>query len=431
MFGMDAMSGAVSGLKDNPTFTQFITTFSNPVLGVLVGAIFTAIIQSSSASVGVLQALSMSCFIPYSSAIPVIMGQNIGTTITPIISSVSGNMDSKRVAVTCLYIKIASALVVGGVFYAIQMIFPFEFMNTEAGPMGVALVHTLFNVFSTLLLMPFSKFFVCLATKTFKEKETEKRDDFAALDERFLDMPTFAVEMTKELVNEMASLALISYKKAVSLLDCYDESVFLEVLDLEKRVDKYEDKTGTYLVKIAKKQMSSEDSKRVTELLHCIGNIERISDHALNIAETASENHKKGKIFSQNAKEDLLVVSDAVEEILSLANASLANENLILASKVEPLEQVIDLLKKKVKHGHSSRLVEGDCTLEMGFHLSDILTDLERISDHCSNIAVCFIEMAKGTLDTHEYLNGVKAGGEKNFNELFDFYSRKYLSRLK
>ena len=431
MFGMDMMSGAVEGLRDNAAFTSMLTMFSNPFMGILVGTIFTAIIQSSSASVGVLQALALTCAIPYSTAIPVILGQNIGTTITPIISSISGNRDSKRVAFSCLYIKMIGVVVVCGIFYALNAIIGFEFMKPghNAGAMEIALIHTLFNIISTVILIPFTKLIEKLALATIKVKDYEKEDAdvFATLDDRFLDIPSFAVEKCKALVCDMADISMQSFKKATLLIEKYDPAVFEEVDKLETKVDKYEDKTSTYLIKIAEQQISSKDSKIVNELLHCIGDIERISDHALNIAEAAKEIFDKDITFSPKAKEDLLVITKAVSEILELATSALVNDDLDIAKSVEPLEQVIDNLKRKIKNGHISRLRQGDCTMELGFILSDLLTNYERIADHCSNIAVCFIEIANDSFETHEYLNRIKSGEEADFSEMYETYKNKYV----
>ncbi len=427
MFGMDAMSGAVEGLRDNETFTNMLTMFSNPIMGILVGTIFTAIIQSSSASVGVLQALSLSCVIPYSTAIPVVLGQNIGTTITPIISSISGNTESKRVALTCLYIKMVGVVVVAGIFYLLHGMIGFEFMSQRAGAMNIAVVHTLFNVLSTVILIPFCSLFEKLAIKTIKGKKEEKeKDAFATLDERFLAMPSFAVEKCKELVCEMAKISDAAFKIATKLMDNFDNAKFEEVERLEKTVDKYEDKTSTYLIKIAATQMSAKDSKVVTELLHCIGDIERISDHALNLAEAAKEIYDKKIDFSQKAKDDIKVVTNAVSNVLDLAITALVNEDTEIAKRVEPLEQVIDKLNRKIKNGHIARLRQGDCTMELGFILSDLLNNYERVADHCSNIAVCIIEITHDSFETHEYLNQLKSSGEQSFNDMYAFYKQKY-----
>ena len=427
MFGMDAMSSSVEGLKDNETFTNMLTMFSNPIMGIVVGTLFTAIIQSSSASVGVLQALSLSCIIPYSTAIPVILGQNIGTTITPIISSVSGNTESKRVAFTCLYIKMIGVFVVAGIFYFVNQIVGFDFLTQRASAFNIAVIHTLFNVFSTIILLPFCSYFEKLAIKTVKSKKEEKEKDiFDTLDERFLSVPTFAVKKCKELVCDMADISIEAFEKATTLLDNFNINDFNEVEKLESKVDKYEDKTSTYLVKIASKQMSSKDSKVVTELLHCIGDLERISDHALNIAETAEEIYDKKIVFSDDVKKDISIITSAVTEILGLAKNCLVNDDIVMAKSVEPLEQVIDRLKRKIKNGHISKLKQGDCTMEMGFILSDLLTNYERISDHCSNIAVCFIEISNDSFETHEYLNNLKSGNAEEFKRLYETYKQKY-----
>lgn len=429
MFGMDAMSGAVEGLRDNEAFTNILTMFSNnPIMGIIVGTLFTAIIQSSSASVGVLQALSLSCVLPYSTVIPVILGQNIGTTITPVISAISGNTQSRRVAVACVYIKMIDVVVVAGVFYLINYFVDFSFMSARASALDIAFIHTIFNVISTVIIMPFCSVIEKLAIKTIKLSKKERESDvFDALDERFLDIPAFAVEKCKDLVCEMAKLSVGTFKRATELLNNFSMEEFDEIERLESIVDKYEDKTSTYLVKIAANQMSAADSKVVTELLHCIGDVERISDHALNIAEAAKEIHDKDITFSPKAKEDIAVITAAVEEVLGLATQALINDDLDIAKHVEPLEQVIDNLKRKIKNGHITRLRQGDCTMELGFILSDLLTNYERVADHCSNIAVCFIEIANDSFQAHEYLQQLKTGGEKEFIDMYEAYEKKYV----
>ena len=427
MFGMDAMSSSVEGLRDNATFINLLTMFSNPVMGILVGTLFTAIIQSSSASVGVLQALALSCVIPYSTAIPVILGQNIGTTITPIISSISGNTESKRVAFTCLYIKMIGVVIVAGVFYILNSAIGFDFMTQRASALNIAAVHTLFNIIPTILLIPFCSLIEKLAIITVKGKKQDAEfDDFSTLDERFLSMPGFAVEKCRELVCKMAGLSLQSYRMAVALIDNYTSEDFEEVKRIEGMVDKYEDKISTYLIKIDPGQISSRESKVVTELLHCIGDIERISDHALNIAEAAKEGFDKELLFSAKAKSDITIMADAVNEILDLCVALIEKDDVKAARFVEPLEQVIDRLKRKIRAGHVERLKMGDCTIELGFILSDLLTNFERISDHCSNIAVCFIEIAHDSFETHEYLNQIKHGGDEEFKTMYESYKKKY-----
>ncbi len=427
MFGMDAMSSSVEGLRDNETFTGLLTMFSNPVMGILVGTAFTAIIQSSSASVGVLQALSLSCVIPYSTAIPVILGQNIGTTITPIISSISGNTESKRVAFCCLYIKIVGVVIVAGIFYLLNNFIGFEFMNRAVGAFEIAVIHTLFNILSTVILIPFCSAFEKLAIKTIKNKEEEHENDvFDTLDERFLEVPGFAIEKCKDLVADMAKISTDAFKKAAKLLKHFDSAEFKEIASLETLVDKYEDKTSAYLVKIASGQMSARDSKVLTELLHYIGDLERISDHALNIAETAKEVYDKDITFSDKAQRDIETIVNAVSEILDLATAMLINDDIAMAKRVEPLEQVIDRIIRKTRNSHISRLKQGDCTMEMGFILSDFLTNCERVADHCSNIAVNFIEITNDSFEIHEYLHQLKSGEESEFIEMYKEYKEKY-----
>ena len=425
MFGMDAMSGAVEGLRDNQSFINILTMFSdNPIMGILVGTLFTAIIQSSSASVGVLQALSLSCIIPYSTALPVILGQNIGTTITPIISSISGNAESKRVALSCLYIKMIGVIIVAGIFYLLNNIVGFSFMDNRASAFDIAVIHTLFNIVSTVILLPFCSFIEKLAYKTVKQSTDEKEVDvFDTLDERFLSMPSFAVEKCKDLVCDMAKISIDTFKSATELLYNFDVNKFEEIKKLETLVDKYEDKTSTYLVKIAASDTSVKDSKVVTELLHCIGDIERISDHALNIAESAKEIFDKKVSFSKKAWADIKVITSAVIEILDLSYITLSDDNIDIAKSVEPLEQVIDRLNRKIKSGHIERLTQGDCTMELGFILSDILSNYERVADHCSNIAVCFIEIHNDSFEVHEYLNAVKTGNDEEFSKMYEEYT--------
>ena len=428
MFGMQMMSSAVSGLRDEPAFISILTMFSNnPVMGILVGTIFTAIIQSSSASVGVLQALALSCAIPYSTAIPVILGQNIGTTITPIISAVTGNTESRRVAMACLLIKMIGVIVVAAAFYLLYSVLDFAFMGTNISAFQIAIVHTLFNVISTIILMPFCRQIEKLVVRLVPERKFEKEKDvFDTLDERFLTIPAFAVEKCRELVYDMARISAETFTKATRLLDAYDANGFEEVERLEGTIDKYEDKISTYLVKIAGKQLSQKDSRAVTELLHCVGDLERISDHALNVAEAAKEVNDKNISFSQKAKEDLAVIIASVREILEITVQALTKEDTEAAGKVEPLEQVIDNLKRQIKNGHISRLRQGDCTMELGFILSDLLTNCERVSDHCSNIAVCVIEITHAAFESHEYLRQMKTGGSEEYSRLYAAYSEKY-----
>lgn len=425
MFGMDTMSSSVAGLRDDPSFTKLLVMFSNPVMGILIGTVLTAIIQSSSASVGILQALAITGAIPYATAIPIILGQNIGTTITPILSSISGNREAKRVAFACLFIKLLGVIIVAPIFYIINAFVGFEFMNSNVSAVKIAVVHTLFNIITTVILIPFTKVIEKTVTKVIRGKKTEN-DVLDTLDERFIAMPSFAVEKCRELVNSMAKIACESYTDATGLLNGYSNEIVSKVSASEEEVDRYEDKLSTYLVKLSAKDLSAKDSREVSELLHCIGDIERISDHAVNICEAMTEMHDKKIEFSEGAKRDISIISEATKEVLSLATGALSGNDLALAKEVEPLEQVIDRLKRKIKNNHIDRLKDGDCTVEMGFILSDLLTNYERIADHCSNIAVCLLETANGSFEMHEYLNNVKADGKNEFYEQYEAYKKKY-----
>ena len=430
MFGMEAMSDAVSGLKGNEEFTKMLVMFENPFMGILMGTILTAIIQSSSASVGILQALSTTGAIPFAMAIPIIMGQNIGTTITPILSAISGNRDSKRVAFACLFIKMLGVIIVAPIFYILHAFINFAFMESMIDPFWIAIIHTLFNILTTVVLIPFCSFIEKCSVKAVRgkkdQKEEKKNDAFSALDERFISIPSFAIDTSRHLVCDMALLAQRSFESAAELINKYDKDAAEKVRKQENEVDHYEDKISSYLVKVSGQNLTAKDGHAVTSLLHCVGDIERISDHAVNMCEAAEEIKEKGIVFSEDAKHDIEIISGATREVLLLAVHALMENNLEIAKKVEPLEQVIDKLKRQIKNNHIKRLQEGNCTMEYGFVLSDLLTNFERVADHCSNIAVCLLEIAEGALDTHEYLSHVKKDGENEFFEQYDYYKAKY-----
>lgn len=427
MFGMETMSSSMDGLKDSTAFSHMLVMFANPVMGILMGTVLTAIIQSSSASVGILQALSLSGAINFSTALPIILGQNIGTTITPILSAINGNTDSKRVAISCLYIKLIGVIIISVIFYTLNMIMRFSFMDSTIGVVSIAVIHTLFNILSTVILMPFCNSIEKLADISIRSKKEEKKTDvFDTLDERFLSVPSFAVEKCHQLVCQMADISNSSIIKATELLRNFDKKKIKEINDSEDLVDTYEDKISTYLVRLAGSKLSDKDSREVTKLLHVIGDVERISDHAVNIMRGAEEINSKEIKFSEEAIREIHIISDAVCEILSLAVEALKNEDCEIAKKVEPLEQIIDKLKYKIKNNHVARLRDGNCTVEMGFILSDLLNNYERVSDHCSNIAVCLLEIANNSFETHEYLNHVKNDGENEFFELYAAYRKKY-----
>ena len=429
MFGMETMSGSMSGLKDSPAFARTMVMFKNPILGILSGTILTAIIQSSSASVGILQALAGTGIISISTAIPIILGQNIGTTITPILSSINGNTDSKRVALACLYIKMLGVVIVGVVFYALYAVVGFPFMEANASPFNIAVIHTLFNILSTIILMPFCSLIEKLTTLSVKEKSKNKKakqTTFRTLDSRFLSVPSFAVQTCRQTVSEMAAISKKTLLDAITLIDKYDENLAEAIVNNEKEVDEYEDATSSYLLQISEQDLSQKDSREVSQLLHVVGDVERIADHAVNIMDAAKEIRNKNISFSPEPQRELSVMANAVREILSLAVEALVNEDLNVAKKVEPLEQIIDKLNHKIKRNHVERLRTGNCTIELGFVLSDILANFERVSDHCSNIAVCLLEIENNSLQTHEYLHNVKETGANEFFEFYDMYKQRY-----
>ncbi len=426
MFGMDIMSSAMDGLKDSETFSRILVMFSNPVMGILSGTILTAIIQSSSASIGILQAMSLTGAIPVSTALPIILGQNIGTTITPILSSINGNTGAKRVAVSCLYIKLFGVIIISVAFYAINSIFPFPFMNDYASALTIAEIHTLFNILSTVVLLPFYGFIEKLVCLTIKDKKTAEDQTFAALDERFLSVPSFAIEKCRGLLGEMITLSQKSFKNATDMIQHYNAETAQAIRDSENMVDAYEDKLSSYLVKLASKSLSQEESHSVTKLLHVIGDVERISDHSVNVLGVAEEIYRKNIVFSEEAQHEIVVLTSAVNDIIALTAKVLINDDLELAKQIEPFEEIIDRLKKKMKNNHVQRLQKSECTIEMGFVFADLLANCERASDHCSNIAVCLLEIANDSFETHEYLNHIKNDGDKQFEENYKKYKMRY-----
>ena len=429
MFGMETMSDSVSGLKDSAVFGKILVMFSHPLMGILSGTLLTAIIQSSSASVGILQALSTTGAISFSTAIPVILGQNIGTTITPILSSLNGNTDSKRVAFSCLYIKLIGVIIVSVIFYTLDYFIDFAFMDTRVDVVTIAVIHTLFNIISTVILIPYCNLIEKIAIKTIKAPKSdieEVYDNLDTLDERFLSLPSFAVEKCRELVAEMTEITAKSITAASDLLENFSSTAYDKLREAENVVDRYEDKIGSYLVKLASHELNASDGKKVTELLHIIGDVERISDHSVNIAKTAREINEKNISFSAEALHETGILKDAVTEILDITKTSFINDDAELAKKVEPLEQAIDRLKKKIKNNHVMRLREGECTVELGFILADLLNNYERVADHCSNIAACILGINIDSFETHEYLSHVKNEGANDFFETYNFYKKKY-----
>ena len=426
MFGMETMSGSMEGLKESESFGQMLIMFSNPVMGIIMGTVLTAIIQSSSASVGILQALSLTGAIPYSTAIPIILGQNIGTTITPVISSISGNANSKRVALACVYIKMIGVIIVSVAFYILNGIFDFAIMHENVSVLSIAVIHTLFNIISTVILMPFCKQIEYISYKSIPDDKQETNDEFAMMDDRFLNMPSFAVEKSRTLVYEMVTKTKDALISAIGLLENYDKNIADDIERCESEIDKYEDKISAYLVKIAGRELSAADSLEVSRLLHSLGDIERISDHSVNIMKAAKEIEEKNIAFSESAMKDLRIMSGAVEEVLNITAESLVSSNPEEANKVEPLVKLISKLKHKIKKNHINRLREGKCTVELGFILSDLLTVYDRVAGHCSNIAVCLVEPDNELLESHEYINQMKSEEESGFFAQYEEYKKKY-----
>ena len=424
MFGMNTMSGAVKPLAQVPEFTNILLKFSNPILGVLAGALLTAVIQSSSASVGILQALCVTGAVQYGTALPIIMGQNIGTCITAMLSSVGATKNAKRAAVVHLYFNIVGTIAFMGVFYLLNTFLHFSFINDVAGPAGIAVIHSAFNVIATVVLLPFGDVLVKMACATIRDTKEEKAiseedQEFMILESRFLSNPGIAIEQSKTAAKKMAEQSQNALKLSFGLLDTFQEENAFRVEKIEAKVDRYEDELGTYLIKLNQKELSVEDSHSLSIMLHCIGDFERISDHALSIMKSAKEMWEKNAVFSPQAVKELHVMEKAVVDIVDKAYAVFANQDIQLAEEIEPLEEVIDELSRELKRRHVNRLRAGECTIEMGFILSDVTTSLERIADHCSNIGVCGTQVREDLYDTHSHLDTVKnAPGEHFHHEL-------------
>ncbi len=424
MFGMEQMSGAVEPLADVPEFTSILLLFSNPLLGVLCGAILTAVIQSSSASVGILQALSATGSVTYSSAIPIILGQNIGTCVTALISSIGANKNARRAAVVHLYFNLIGTGLFLAVFYLLNGFLHFSFYDQSIDRLGIAVVHTCFNLLSTLTLLPFTKLLEKLAYLTIRD--TANDENFQILDERFLASPAVAIHQCQKMAISMARLAQNSLYQAIGLIGAYDEKIAHSIEEGEDQIDMYEDKLGTYLVRLSSKNLTMEESREISKLLHVIGDFERIGDHAVNILKSAKEMQVKKYVFSGQAQQEISIISSAIEEIVDLATNAFVKNDLYLASKVEPLEQVVDSLKDELRNRHVQRLQNGECTISNGFIFSDLITNYERVADHCSNIGVCILRIAEDSFDTHEYLNHVKDGHDDTFENRYNRYKEKY-----
>ena len=424
MIGMETMSGAVSGLADNETFRSILLMFENPILGLLAGVALTAIIQSSSASIGILQSFTATGAITFGNAVPIIMGQNIGTCVTALISSTGTSKNAKRTAVIHLLFNVFGSGICMALFYILRAVINIPFLDGNIDMWGIAITHTVFNIISVIALFPLSKQLEKLATLLVKEKKND--DEFSVLDERLIATPSVAIERSREATLKMTKMSVEALKLSCSLIEKYDEKSAQKVKEYENITDEYEDRLGTYLVRISEESILENEKLETTKLLHMIGDVERISDHAVNISESAEEMNDKKIDFSEKACGELAVLIGAVREITEMSYEAINTENYELAATVEPLEQVIDGLRDEIKRRHIARLQNGECTIEQGFVLTDILTNLERVADHCSNIAGCFIEMSKyNALDMHRYLKEYRT--EKgDFDKLFEQYNEKY-----
>ncbi len=430
MFGMTSMSEAVAPLADVPEFTSILTAFTNPVLGVIAGALLTAAIQSSSASVGILQALCITGAVDYRMAIPIIMGQNIGTCITAIISGIGANRNAKRAALIHLYFNIIGSVVFLVLFYTVNAFVHFEFLDAPATALGVAIIHSVYNMFATAILLPFSGVLEKLSYLTLPEEKTDavvSTSDIPVLDVRFLDTPPIATAQCKNAAVKMAELCRQALFQAMDLLKRYDEEKAEEVRKMESMVDEYEDELGNYLVKLSSKSLTERDSHTISMLLHCIGDFERISDHALNICQSAKEMYTKDQKFSKKAEEEITVFAGLIREIVDTSVKVFETEDVVLAKEVEPMEEVVDGLNDEIKKRHVKRLRKGKCTIELGFVLSDITTNFERVADHCSNIAISLIQIPDDAYASHEYVENLEKGEDSQYHEALVKYTEKYM----
>ena len=432
MYGMTAMSSAVEPLKDVPQFTHILTKFENPLLGVIAGFVLTTIMQSSSVSVGILQALCSTGAVSYALALPIIMGQNIGSCTTAMISSVGASKDAKRAAAVHFYFNVIGTVVFMLVFYISNAFVHYAFLPQAANEVGIATIHSIFNIAATIVLLPLSGFLEFLAVKTIKdddeeEDELSKHDKvLQLLDPVFLERPGFAIMQCRKVASEMAELSMKSVGRAVGLLTAYDEEIAERIRKEEDTVDKYEDQLGTYLLRLSTKDLSKEDGHRLSLMLHSLGDIERISDLAVNILLAVEQMHKKELIFSKKAMDELAVYSKALKDILTMTVDAFEQNDRYKAALVQPLEELMDDMNKELKKRHVKRLRKGKCTIELGLSLSDISDTYERISDHCSNIATCVIQVEDDELDAHEHRKEVKEQDAKWYDEQYRAYEQKY-----
>ena len=427
MFGMDTMTGAMKPLAGEPWFMELFLSFQNPLLGMIAGAVLTAMLQSSSAAVGILQALSATGAVTYSSAMPIIMGQNIGTTITALLSSTGANKNAKRTAFVHLYFNVIGSVVFLVGFYALNAVIKFSFFNGQIDTFGIAIVHTLFNVITTTLLLPFNKLLEKLAILTVPDEKSDVKEETTILDERLLSTPSVAVNRAIVTGADMAEISRIALLQSMSLVHKWDDEYFDKVQRKEAATDHYEDILGTYLIKLCAKRLSVDDQHSVNVLMHTTSDWERIGDYAMNIAEAAQEMQQKDIRFSDEAMDDLNGLEAAIKDIVERTVDAFQKGDVYAAGKIEPMEEVVDSLVREVKARHIARLQAGTCTMLYGFVLDDLLTSYERVADHCSNVAAAMVEVAENRFDTHEYLNYLHSGQNAKFEERYEKYRGRYL----
>ena len=425
MSGMTFMSDAMKPLANMPEFASLLTAFENPILAVLVGAAFTGIIQSSAASVAILQALSMTGGVTYGMALPIIMGQNIGTCVTAVLSSIGVNRNAKKVAVVHLSFNIIGTTICLIPFCIASYVFDMAALKTPITAFRIAVCHSIFNVVTTLILLPFTKQLEWIANKVYPEVEGEKEPEFV-LDERLFAMPALAIKDSNDAVVQMCHLSKKAFKRAAGMLGNYTEETAAKVQKMERKLDHCEDLLGTYMMKITKLGISDTDSKAVTRILHTINDFERIGDHAINVMYVAKELHDKKQMFSEEAMKEIEVLNEATFELLDMTTEAFETNNLDLAIMVEPLEQTIDKLVYEMKRNHIVRLQAEECTIKLGFAFNDLLTSYERAADHCSNVAIAVVEAAKGTYEPHEYLKSVKYDHKEDFEKLYRQYRNRF-----
>lgn len=434
MMGMDVMSNSVEGLKNIPEFTGILTKLSNPLLGVLAGFFLTTVMQSSSASVGVLQALSSTGSITVASAFPIILGQNIGSCTTVLISSIGANKNAKRAAGAHLVFNIIGVMLAMIMFYGTKAIFGLEFFEKAVNPAGIAIIHSVFNIFATLVLFPFGaqlEKLMYFLVKDNPDDKKKKQDESEAglVDERFIITPSYALEKVKEKCDSMALLSKANILMSLDFIKIYSRVKDEKIKENEKLLDKYEDQLETYLVKISSMNLGVDESMKLSKYSHAIGNFERIGDYGVNILKTKRKMHKEKIHFSPDANKELDIMAKAVKEIIENSTNAFINDDVDMAQTIEPLEQVINNLKAQLRARHSKRMSDGECSIENGMLFFDIINSFERIADHCSNLAVCIIELSQGSYQTHSYLKGVKNSDNKSFMQSFEDYLNKYAIR--